>query len=158
MLATDRAGLDALDAACVVEAEPARPFALDEVAVDRLGDPLELQPGHRLHVERAPDVAIRVGGDEHAARGAAPWRRAGPVDDVADDHELLPGTVAERADHDLAGVDADAHLQRDVVVGGDLGVEVVERRLASPAPRGWPGGDPPRRPGAGRTRPSRRRR
>ena len=108
-------GVDAVDAARVVEAEPARALALDDVAVDRFGDPLQLQAAHRLHVERAPDVPIRVGGDEDAAGGGGALQAGGTVDDVTDDHELLAGSVAERADHDLAGVDADAHLQRDVV-------------------------------------------
>ena len=128
-VASDRAGLDALDAASVVEAEPARPLGLDEVAVDRLVDPLELQAGHRLHVERAPHVAIGVGRDEDAARRGDALEAGGAVDDLADDHEVLAGTVAERAHHHLAGVDADAHLQRDVVLGGDLGVELVERPI-----------------------------
>ena len=62
-----------------------------------MGDPFQLQAGHRLHVERAPHVAIGVGGDEHAAAWGGALDAAGPVDDLADDHELLPRSIAECA-------------------------------------------------------------
>ena len=74
MLAADGPGVDALDPPRVVETEPARALALDQVPVDRLGDALELEAGQRLHVERASDVAIRVGRDQDAAAAA---RRSG---------------------------------------------------------------------------------
>ena len=128
-LPADRARLHPLDTACVVEVEPTSPLALDQVAVDRLGEAFELQTGHRLHVERAADVAVRVGGDQHAAAWCRALQAGGPIDDVAHHHELLPRLIAERAHDDLPGVDADAHLQVDVVRRGDLGVDRYERCL-----------------------------
>lgn len=76
-------------------------------------------------------MAVGVGGDEDATTRRGTLKPAGPVDDVADGDELLPGPVAERADDHVAGVDADAHLERDAVIRRDPDDEIVERRAST---------------------------
>ena len=71
-------------------------------------------------------MTVGVGGDEDAARWRRPLDPARPIDRLAHHHEVLPGTVVERAHHDDAGVDADPHRQVDAVPRRELAVEVVE--------------------------------
>ena len=60
------------DAAPTVEVEATRPFTLDQVGVDRLGDPFQLQPGHVLHVERTPHLPVGVAEMRMPPRGPRP--------------------------------------------------------------------------------------
>ena len=114
-VAPDRARVDPHHAAPSVDVETTGPFALDQVGIDRLVDPLQLQSGLVLGIERATHEPVGVGRDEDAAPRRGALQAGSPIDDLSDDHELLARAVAERARHHLAGVDADAHLERDVV-------------------------------------------
>ena len=91
----------------------------------RLVEALELLGVAPLEVEGAAHVSLGAVGDEDAVdrRGGLDARRA--VDRRPDRDE---GAVAaaERADHDVTGVDADAHPQGQVVRRRELGVEVGE--------------------------------
>ena len=66
--------------------------------------------------------------------GAAAWSRLArlTVGPTATNPRAAP--LAEGADHDLAGVDADAHVQRDAVAALDSALSVVEVARASAAP------------------------
>ena len=73
----DRARLDALDDAELVQPEPRVSLGHDEPGVHRNIEALELQAGHRVHVERPADLAVRLGRHEHAPPArptAGGWR------------------------------------------------------------------------------------
>ncbi len=123
----DRARLDALHAARCVEAEAARPLVQHDVAVDRLGDALQLQSRQRLERERTAHVAVRVGRDQHTVRRRGGLQAAGPVDRLADHGEVLSRAFVESPDHDVAGVDAHPHGERHAVARAELGVQRIER-------------------------------
>ena len=78
---------------------------------------------------KAPRTWRRVSGrDQHPVDGCRSLEPAGPVDGRADRDEPVARAFAEGADHHLAGVDADPHVQRDAVPAYEIGVEVVEVR------------------------------
>ncbi len=123
----DGARLDALDDAEPVEPESPRTFRDHEVGVDRRVEALELQAGHRMHVERPSDLPVGLGGDEDAAHGSGGLQAGGPVDRRPDRDEVVSGPLAQGADDDLAGVDADAHPRRHSEPALDLVTELGRR-------------------------------
>ena len=58
--------------------------------------------------------------------GAAAWRRAGAVDDLADHHGIATGAIVHGAHHDVAGVDPHPHVECDAVAAFELLVEVAQ--------------------------------
>ena len=106
-------GLDALDDAELVEPEPARSRGHDHEASTGASMPLSSRPGIGCTLNSRADLTVGVRRDEDAARGPrtaggrrgwrSPRRR----------RTRAPARSAERADDDLAGVDADPHPRRD---------------------------------------------
>ena len=88
--------------------------------------------GEQLAVDGRRAQRSRSGSDEHAARRGERLQPGGGVDDIP--HRRVVG-AGEDADQHLAGVDADAHLDRRVGTG--LGDERGERALH---PQGGPHG------------------
>ena len=128
-LPPDRRRLDPLHASGGIEVELVRSLGQHLEGIDRAGDALELQPRHRPEAERAADVLVGVGRDQHAADGCRGLQTGRPVDGLTDGHELVGGRVGagslpEGADDDVAGVDPDAHRQRDAVGRLERGVEL----------------------------------
>ena len=104
----DHPRLDTFDAA---RRHPEAPLldAADEVHADGVRLALHEHRFERLDVEDAPDVAVRVVGDEHAAVRCQALDPAGDVHRVADRRELTaPGDHPEVG---RPGVDPDAHGQ-----------------------------------------------
>ena len=149
----DGARLDALDDAELVEPEAPRTFRDHEIGVDRRVETLELEAGHGVHVERPADLPVGLGRDEHAAHRSGGLEPGGPVDRRPDGDELVAGPLAEGADDDLAGVDADPHPRRHAEPALDVVTQLGRRRPSWRARRGPLARRRPRRSAAGRTPP-----
>ena len=125
VVAADHGHLDALDAAGGGP-EGAGLGALHQVDAQRLGLALDLERRQRLDIEQAAHVAVGVVGDQDAADGRRVLQPAGDIDGIAHGRELRRG--ADVADQHRAGVDADAHRQRHVVLPAESGQRGLQRQ------------------------------
>ena len=119
LLAADRAGDDALDAAGLGPV-PLAVAGDDDVGVDRAVDALELQPRHPAQPELAGHLPGGVGRQQHGAGPGRGLQPGGAVGGLADDQELAGLPLGHPGDDHLAGVDAHPHLQVDPERGADL--------------------------------------
>ena len=103
---------------------------------DRLGPALEREVPALAEPESANRAAGSVRGQDLAGSGDGLQPGRG-VDHVAGHHRLARGGVPGR--EDLAGVDADPHLQREPVGGVEFGVDLLE-----PSPHADRGSERPR--------------
>ena len=126
-------------------ADQARPVALGPVArrrVGAVGPPgrHELLPTlgrdrlERLVADGASGGGERRGTHEHLARLRRALQAVGRVHDVA--HRGVVAAGAERAHQHLAGVDADAHADVDVELGGVLGERLLHAQRGAHRPLG----------------------
>jgi hypothetical protein len=87
------------------------------VGMDRRSDALERRRAEIVQQEHARDEPSRGIADHHRVGCGHGFEARGDVRGVAEGEHLALGTAAHRADHDRAGVDADARRQTYSVLG-----------------------------------------
>ena len=112
-----------------LESRPRSPRSRDLIDVDRRGEPFHGDRPERRDLDQAFDEAERVGGRENRSRDCKLFHARGEMSGRPDRAVVYVQIGADRAHHDLSGIEPDADLDGDALAPPYILGEVADLLL-----------------------------